>query len=292
MSYADSFLDLLNDIKPLLLAQNVPAAKLAFGGETPEAKISVPTSADSKFQAEQALGDWAEDALARAIDAAGLGVRAVHYGLSSKTEAGQPGFADEFKAGIRDTWKHGKRPDLLILPDGTKCDRDISNVLTADTTDIVGCALFGLEVRSSRTEAERYIAYKASRLERGIREANPVPNFTVKTEDLVKVYRWIEVFDKPQIYAQVFFDYVYAIDFRSIIQYIATARKLNIINPKRSGKITIMVPITEGLRIAKVAEAPHFEVVHRVTESGRHDIFAKPVGGRIDLVGDALLTLV
>ena len=29
--------------------------------------------------------------------------------------------------------------------------------------------------------------------------ASTVPNFTVKIEDLMKIYRWIEVFQKPQI---------------------------------------------------------------------------------------------
>ena len=76
-----------------------------------------------------------------------------------------------------------------------------------------------------------------------------------------------------------------------ILEFIATCPKLKIDAPKRSGKVTIMIPISNGSLIGSVAQKPKFTVVDRVTPNGRHDIFARPSGGRIDVKGDALLAL-
>jgi hypothetical protein len=140
-------------------------------------------------------------------------------------------------------------------------------------------------------ESKVHAAYVAAQQEAGKKVSTPELNFTVKVEDLIKVYRWIEVHDKPQLYAQVFLDAVHAIGIREILEYIASAKKLKIDNPQRSRKYTIFVPISVGRHVGDVPEYPKFEVVDRLTKNGRHDIYARPVGGKIAVDGGAICDL-
>lgn len=274
-----------------LSRSGVAVDDIVFGGRTaPPRVIRVPSFADSKFQAEQALGDWAEQSVAAGLNRSLQNHKAIHYGFSSKTVAGEEGFSDEYKRGVIDTCEWGKRADLLIVPKSLNVPADISDLATEATSDIVAASIGAVEVRSSRTEALKYIAYQERRVAEGVRVDNKVPNFTVKIEDLVKVFRWIEVFGKPQIYAQVFFDVVYGINVLDIMRFIAGANKLKIDEPQRSRKVTIFIPITQGARLGTVAKYPNFEVVDRVTANGRHDIFARPSGGRMDLNGEAVVS--
>ena len=266
-------------------------ADLTFGGALAKpAQIRAPSFADTKFQQEQALGDWAEDTLSAAINVALPQFRAAHYGFNSKTIAGEPGFKEEYTKGILDTCDWGKRADLLLVPAGAGIPDDLTGIETADTKKIVSDSVGAIEVRSSRTEALRYIAYQEARKAAGVKGiASTVPNFTVKIEDLMKIYRWIEVFGKPQVYAQVFLDVVYAINVLDIFAFIAGAERLRVDVPQRSRKVTIFVPITNGRPIGKLAEYPKFEVIDRTTANGRHDIYARPIGGRFEVEGPALL---
>ncbi|TZG29138.1 AccI family restriction endonuclease [Sphingomonas montanisoli] len=275
-----------------LKKHGVEEDKLRFGGETPvPAKIYVPSFADSKFQAEQALGDWAENSLAAALNEALPNHRAVAYGFSSKIIAGEDGFKEHYVKGIADTCLFGKRADLLIVDRDCILPDDISNLETVDLSGDVAASMGAIEVRSSRMESKVHAEYVISQLAAGKKVSTPELNFTVKVEDLIKVYRWIEVHDKPQLYAQVFLDAVYAIGIREILEYIGTASKLKIDNPQRSRKYTIMVPISTGHRVGDVVEYPNFEVVDRLTKNGRHDIYARPVGGKLTVNGDFICDL-
>lgn len=275
-----------------LRKHGIEADKLQFGGETPiPARIIAPSFADSKFQAEQALGDWAEGSLCAALNEALPEHRAVAYGFSSKIIAGEEGFQEHYVKGVRDTCRYGKRADLLIVKRNSPLPPDVSHMETADLIDAVAESLGALEVRSSRMESKIHAAYVAAQLAAGKKVSTPELNFTVKVEDLIKVYRWIEVHDKPQLYAQVFLDAVYAIGIREIFEYIAAAKKLKIDNPQRSKKYTIMVPISVGHRVGDVPEYPKFEVVDRLTKNGRHDIYARPIGGKISVDGPLICDL-
>lgn len=76
------------------------------------------------------------------------------------------------------------------------------------------------------------------------------PSFTVKVEDLVIVYRWLERHRVPQSYCQVFFDSVFAINFLDIFATIASGTGFSIETPAKSQeKATIMIPITRGLQV-------------------------------------------
>jgi hypothetical protein len=292
MSYFTDLQQAAEEVVKRLLEAGIPEHQLKFGGarELP-ARVRPPSFANSKFQAEQALGDWAEGCLAKAISTDVPSLKAVRYGFGSKIVAGDEGFKDHYIQGLRDTFQNGKRADLLVLPAEIECAGDISGIKTADTASIVSASVGAIEVRSSRLEALKYIEYKTKITAAGKKDKNPVPNFTVKIEDLIIVYRWIENFGKPQAYAQVFLDVVYAIGFLDILRYISQASVIKIDKPKRSGKITIMIPISSGTDIGRVSRYPKFEVVDRTTANGRHDIYAKPSNGEIKLDPAAVLSL-
>ena len=292
MTYLASIQQPLESAVFSLRKHGIEEDKLQFGGETPiPAKIIAPSFADSKFQAEQALGDWAEGGLAAALNEALPDYRAVAYGFSSKIIAGEEGFKEHYVKGIKDTCTYGKRADLLIIKRDSPLPNDVSDMETADLANAVADSLGALEVRSSRMESKVHAAYVATQLAAGKKVTTPELNFTIKVEDLIKVYRWIEVHDKPQLYVQVFLDAVYAIGIREILDYIAQTKKLKIDNPQRSRKYTIMVPISNGHHVGDVPEYPSFEIVDRLTKNGRHDIYARPVGGRVSVNGKLICDL-
>ena len=288
-SYAQRAKELLPELIDGLKRAKLKGEALEFGGaEDPEARIYVPTHADSKFVAEQALGDWAEDRIAQAIRTAKKRFTPVHYGTSSKKMAGDDGFTEEFREGVVETRLYGKRPDLLILPEEVECEPDVSEKPILELEDLTTKSVASIEVRSSRLEAQTYIAYRKSQIEEGKRVTNPEPSITVKIEDLQKVYRWIERYNVPQIYCQVFFDQVNSINVLEIMSYIGSAEKLRVENPARSRKATIMIPISEARLVGRIAQEPEFEVDQQTTLTGRRVIYARPVGGEIQLDWDEL----
>lgn len=243
------------------------------------ARIVPPSQSDSKFQAEQALGDWAEGLVRTAINAADAGVRAVHYGDNNKAFAEDDGFRDSYIASVRRTYVEGKRSDLLLLRADSDAPDDCTNLDDEQTSRIVRDSLGGLEVRSSRLTVEIYKRYQKDRLAEGKKISSAEPNITVKIEDLFKVHLWNIKNAKPQAYIQVFFDHVYGISFLDILKYIGTA-KLRVEKHKRSDKTTIMIPVGQAKFVGTVAP-PEFDVVHNITRNGRHDIFARPRGGNM-----------
>lgn len=287
MGYFKKLNALKDGVIERLEAKGVTENMLRFGGAAePPAKIRAPAQAQTKFQEEQAFGDWAENTLSRAFSAGSKEYKAVAYGFSAKTVAGEEGFREQFEAGIRDTCQYGKRPDLLIVSASSNVAADISEVSTRDLAATVDSSLGAIEVRSSRTEVRLRKLYVEAQTLAKKRVTTPELNFTVKVEDLVKVFRWVEVHDKPQLYAQVFLDEVHAIGVREIMEYIIAAPKLKVEEYERNKKYTIMIPLSVGVQIGRVSKYPDFEVVDRPTRDGRHDIFARPTGGEIEIDTD------
>lgn len=269
---------------PTLKKIGVEARYLKFGDsiELPD-RFYPPAQSDSKFQAEQALGDWAEDAVCDAINRHKGAVHAVHYGANSKLFAEDDGFRDEYIAGIKQTCIEGKRSDLLLLPFKVKANLDSTTLNVESSTALVAKSVGGLEIRSSRLNAAQYRSYQQARLAAGKKPTTMEPSITVKIEDLAKVYLWNYINKKPQAYVQVFFDEVHGLSFIDILEYISSGERLRVEKHKRSAKTTIMVPLSKGKQIGTVTEPANFEVVHNVTKNGRHDIYAKPTGGKIEM---------
>lgn len=290
MSYANRCRASAERLTSVLKDLDVEEKYLRFDGkiELPK-RISVPTQSDSKFQAEQALGDWAENTLKNSINLRSSHVTAISYGDNSKVFAEDDAFKQAYKTGIIETFTYGKRADLLVVPrtDGTPAD--ITDLDHEQRENFVRSSLGALEVRSSRMTARVYRDYQKSRAAEKKRPKFLEPNFTLKVEDLVKVFLWISLNDKPQSYVQVFFDEVHAIGFATMLEYIVSGEKLVVEKHDRSDKTTIMIPISVGGQVGSITDMPSFSVVHNILKSGRHDIFAKPDGGSMEIDVDQII---
>ena len=96
-----------------------------------------------------------------------------------------------------------------------------------------------------------------------------------------------------QLYAQVFFDSVYAINFARIFEIVSSGEGFVIETPAKSQqKSTIMIPITSGRQIGAFRNPPDFVPERRITQLGRHDAFVRPVGGDLELNIDELLATI
>lgn len=270
---------------------------IGFGGAgAPPAKVYVPTDARSEFLANRALGDWAEKSLACAIREALPGWDVAHYGQSDAISAGEAGFREFYLGQLEQTRLYGKRPDLLLFSNGSALsgvpDHDISTLPIADSDEYASRAVASIEVRSSKVEAIRYMSVrKEDKLQRRTNSSTrETPSFTVKAEDLVIVYRWMERYQLPQTYCQVFFDSVFAMNFVDIFEHIADG-VFKIENPDKSqGKATILIPITEGKQVGAFRHPPDQQVHSKVSRLGRHDSYIEPVfePGNLKVEGQVL----
>jgi len=289
--YFDQLRATLDGVVARLTAKKIDPRHLSFGGEgvMPKRKATVPTDARSEFLANRAMGDWAEQALSAALLTALPEWRVTQYGDTNRIAAGHPDFKASYLAGIEETRRFGKRPDLLLFPAFFAVDADLSERTHADTEGLVKRAAAAIEVRSSKFEALRYMAERQRQREAGNSTGRETPSFTVKVEDLVIVYRWMERHDVPQSYCQVFFDSVFAINFLEIFATIASGTGFAIETPAKSQeKATIMLPITRGVRVGTATALPSFEAEHRVTALGRHDAYVVPRGGGFVLDADKM----
>lgn len=269
-----------------LREKGIDERHLAFGGEgrPPARKPTVPTDARSEFLANRAMGDWAERQLSAALVYALPACKVVQYGSTDRIAAGHPEFKTRYLAGLEETRRFGKRPDLLLFPIATAVDADVSERSHSETEALVKNAVAAVEVRSSKFEALTYITVRKSQRDSGKKTGRETPSFTVKVEDLVIVYRWLERHRVPQSYCQVFFDSVFAINFLDIFATIGSGRGFTIETPEKSQeKATIMIPITSGAQIGRATAIPTFAAEHRVTELGRHDAYVVPQGGGFEL---------
>jgi len=276
----------LDGVVANLQAKGIHERHLSFGGEgaVPTRKPTVPTDARSEFLANRAMGDWAEQRLAEAIVRACTEWKVSQFGETNRIAAGHPDFKASYLAGLEQTRRFGKRPDLLVFPATTPVDADLSAPNHAETEALVRLAVAAIEVRSSKFEALTYMAVRKRQRDTGRSSGRETPSFTVKVEDLVIVYRWLDRHRVPETYCQVFFDSVFAISFLDIFAIVASGSGFTIETPEKSQeKATIMIPITSGAQLGRATEMPTFAAEHRVTELGRHDAYVVPCGGGFQL---------
>lgn len=296
MSGAPSYIERLRGTLPNVIAnlemKGIQARHLAFGGagETPSRAPVVPTDARSEFLANRAMGDWAERILGASLARTFPEWRVVLYGDTGRVAAGDPGFRAGYLAGLEETRRFGKRPDLLLFPTGVEVAADLSDLPQTESTPWVTQALAALEVRSSKFEALTYMAVRRAQRAANNRSGREMPSFTVKVEDLVIVYRWLERYGVPQSYAQVFFDSIFAINFLDIFAILARAgASWAVETPEKSQqKATLMIPITHGTQVGTATALPSFDAEHRVTALGRHDAYVVPTGGAFTLDAEAM----
>lgn len=214
----------LEKVRTVLAAKGIDPRHTAFGGEgeLPTRKPIVPIDARSEFLANRAMGDWAERMLSSALLIAFPNWDVKQYGDTGRIAAGHVDFRESYIAGLEGTRRYGKRPDLLLFDSPLRTDDDLSLHGDSKIDKIVKSATAAIEVRSSKFEALTYMAVRQRQRDAGNKSSREAPSFTVKVEDLVSVYRWLERYGVPQSYCQVFFDSVFGINFLDIFAIVAS----------------------------------------------------------------------
>jgi type II restriction enzyme len=99
-------------------------------------------------------------------------------------------------------------------------------------------------------------------------------SITPKVEDLKVVYKWIECFNVPHFYFQVFFDNIYGISFEQILSILADPNlEGNVFSVekdvKNQNKTTLKIKATAGKLIASKIDEPAHESVRKEMDRGR-----------------------
>ena len=109
-------------------------------------------------------------------------------------------------------------------------------------------------------------------------------SITPKVEDIKVVYKWIETFNVPHFYFQVFFDKVYRISFEQILQIISNSNNEGVIfsiesDTKNQNKTTIKINSKSGIEIASKIDEPNHESVRKEMDRGRLLFYVTFKGG-------------
>lgn len=119
-----------------------------------------PTSASSEFLTNKEQGDWAERLVVKAINDSPAEYVAVPYGRSDSIAAGDPGFAEFYKAYQDELNTIGKKPDVLLF----KKEDAPKSIAELGEDDCVRKAIAAIEVRSSSFLCGKYKAAMAERI--------------------------------------------------------------------------------------------------------------------------------
>ncbi|MBI3259988.1 MAG: AccI family restriction endonuclease [Ignavibacteriae bacterium] len=109
-------------------------------------------------------------------------------------------------------------------------------------------------------------------------------SITPKVEDIKVVYKWIETFNVPHFYFQVFFDKVYGISFEQILTIITDSDKEGNIfcvekDAKNQNKTTIKINSRSGVTVAYKIDEPEHESVRKEMGRGRLLFYVTFKGG-------------
>lgn len=121
-------------------------------------------------------------------------------------------------------------------------------------------------------------------------------SITPKVEDLKVVYKWIETFNVPHFYFQVFFDKIYGISFENILKIISNPNNEDVIfsvesDTKNQNKTTIKIKSNEGIEIASKVDEPSHKSVRKEMERGRLLFYVTFNGGCAYLNAENLKSL-
>ena len=99
-------------------------------------------------------------------------------------------------------------------------------------------------------------------------------SITPKVEDLKVVYKWIETYDVPHFYFQVFFDKIYGMSFKRILEIITDPDNEGDVfsvesDSKNQNKDTIKIRSKSGVEIAGKVDEPEHHSVRKEMERGR-----------------------
>jgi type II restriction enzyme len=109
-------------------------------------------------------------------------------------------------------------------------------------------------------------------------------SITPKVEDIKVVYKWIETFNVPHFYFQVFFDKVYGISFEQILEIISDSDNDGVVfsvetDTKNQNKTTIKINSKSGVQIATKVDEPLHKSVRKEMDRGRLLFYVTFKGG-------------
>jgi type II restriction enzyme len=109
-------------------------------------------------------------------------------------------------------------------------------------------------------------------------------SITPKVEDIKVVYKWIETFNVPHFYFQVFFDKVYGISFEQILRIISDSDNEGTIfsvesDTKNQNKTTIKINSKYAAEIASKVDEPNHQSIRKEMDRGRLLFYVTFSGG-------------
>ena len=271
------------------IAQSIPKTTLDL--TVTRQRSRTPSQAFSDFAIHREQGDWAEHILTAGLaDALGLKYDVVKYGKTDKRVAGENGFKEFYKQYQDELEAIGKRPDVLVFKKNIVDVDDISTRDMSDLYDIVKNAVLGIEIRSSAFLAQKY---------RKKNQDNPKKflSFTPKLEDIQGVMKWIETYNIPHYYAQVFFDEIHIISFKDILETIRDNVGDKTVytitrDPRNQLKTTIHMNISRGRKIGHIKIPPTLKGERKELDSGRLLHYVSFNNGAVTINRESILSLV
>lgn len=107
---------------------------------------------------------------------------------------------------------------------------------------------------------------------------------TPKVEDLKVVHKWINTYNVPHFYVQVFFDKIYGVSFQHILELVANPDLEDVKyfveqDAKNQNKTTIKIPSQDGVCLAQKVTEPNHHSVRKELNKGRLLFYVKFDGG-------------
>jgi hypothetical protein len=183
--------------------------------------------------------------------------------------------------------------DLLSHP-GKSLYIDLLNNLKGDTLSISSFRC------PSWSSSERLVALSGlfKQLKNAIKEIQKRDflSITPKVEDIKVVYKWIETFNVPHFYFQVFFDKVYGIAFENILKIISNPDNEGLVfnverDSKNQNKSTIKIKSKSGHQIGYKIDEPQHQSIRKEIGRGRLLFYVTFNGGTAYLDINNLKTL-
>ncbi|MEO6133797.1 MAG: AccI family restriction endonuclease [Ginsengibacter sp.] len=183
--------------------------------------------------------------------------------------------------------------DILELP-ARKIYIDVLNGITTDTLSVTSFKVPGW--RSSERLIQLNELFKQLKVAIKEIQKRDYLSITPKVEDIKVVYKWIETFNVPHFYFQVFFDKIYGISFEQILQIITNTDNDGVIfsvekDVQNQNKTTIKINSKSGVPIASKVDEPLHESVRKEMDRGRLLFYVTFKGGTAYLDIENLRTI-
>ena len=135
------------------------------------------------------------------------------------------------------------------------------------------------KLTSSLSDIKKYL---------GVIQKRNTLSLTPKVEDLKVVRKWIMTYNVPHFYVQVFFDKIYGISFKSILELISNPDMEDVKffierDTKNQNKTTIKIPPQNGFCLAHTVTEPCHHSVRKELNKGRLLFYVAFNGGEAAL---------